>query len=74
MSARVAAPIAITELVLMRVRSSATVRRKNSQCLPYSLDGAHTDEHANALGLSSDYASHQSDCKRQGVDELGETT
>ena len=35
---------------------------------------AHSDEHTDALGLCSDYVSHQSNRKRDDIDELEETT
>ena len=50
--------------------SLVTIGGKYSQHSPYSLNSAHTDEDADALSLRGNYTSHQSNRKREDVDEL----
>ena len=58
---------------IVPVGSPVTVKGKLLQHSPYSLNSAHSDEDADAPSLCGHYTSHQSDRKREDVDELEET-
>jgi hypothetical protein len=74
MSARVAAPIAMKELVLSEswlLCEPDVARDEVVGRLPHSLDGAHADENAGGLSLCGSYKSHQANHNTDEINGLG---